>query len=130
MDFFTEVMTLNCEQRIRVLKYFIHRIRTIDTQIKILRAPVALDYGCEVMPSLFLSDTLSFIRLKSLNQKENLLLKINRKDIQTVHKEFVDALWEKEENTTSDMGVLVQFMEEQLDGLQLLADAVGDNGAE
>ena len=126
VDFFTEIMTLNCEQRIRALRYFIQRVRTIKTQIRILRAPVAPDFGCDVMPSLFLSDSLSFVRLQSINQKGNLLLKINRKEIQNIHKEFVDTLWEQDRNITSDVGVLEQFMVEQLEGLQLLADTVGD----
>ena len=130
VDFFTEIMTLNCEQRIRALHYFVERVHTIKTQIKLLQLPTGSDFGTDVIPSLFLSDTLSFVRLRSINQKDNLLLKINRKEIQAIHKEFVDSLWEKEEYIATEEGALESFMRKQLQGLELLAETVGDSDAE
>ena len=127
VDFFTEIMTLTCEQRVRTLEYFLDRVRSVKTQIKLLHEPVVSDFGYTVMPSLFLSDTLSFIRLPSINQRENLLLKINRKEIQNIHKEFVDLLWEQKTDMVSDSEALERFLTEQLDGLRILADTMGDD---
>ena len=126
VDFFTEIMVLSCEQRIRALNYCLEQVRQVKTKIKLLHAPVIPDFGYKIMPTLFLSDTLSFLRLQSINQTGNLLLKINRKEIRDIHKEFIDILWKKEENYTSDGDSLERFLEEQLEGLQILADTVGD----
>ena len=102
------------------------QLRQDKPRIKLLHAPVVSDFGYQVMPSLFLSDTLSFLRLQAINQSGNLLLKINRKEIQAIHKEFMDILWDKEEELSSDSARLEQFVSEQLEGLRILADTVGD----
>ena len=130
VDFFTEIMVLNCEQRIRALNYFLERVRTIKTQIKLLHMPVIPAFGPDMMPSLLLSETLSFVRMQSINQKENLLLKINRKEIQSIYQEFVDTLWDKDEYIAHEEGALESFMCDQLQGLQLLAETVGDEEAQ
>ena len=53
-------------------------------------------------------------------------MKINRKEINSVYRDFVDTLWDTKEYIVQEKGALASFMQEQLKGLQLLADTVGD----
>ena len=130
VDFFCETMVLNFNQRIQALQHILEILHRTEAAVKIIQSPLVSDFEYDFTPSIFLSGTLSFLRLEALHGGVNQLLKINRKEMQTLYHHFMEELWRQEEHVVSDVSVLERFIHQQIQGLQLLADTVGDEEKE
>ena len=126
VDFFGEAVTLNFHQRIQALQYILELMDRTEAAVKIIQSPLVSDFEYDFTPCIFLSGTLSFLRLEALHSDSNLLLKINRKEMQTLYHHFLEELWRQEEHVVSDVSVLERFIRQQIQGLQLLSDTVGE----
>lgn len=121
VDFFNERLTLNFRQRIKVLEYLCRVWEYAnDTNSRMIRDPLVADFHYSTIPSMFLSGTVSYLRLNVANQSNNLLLNINGQAMQNVYKKFFAEVWNNENQVVSDGEQIRSYLEHLLHGLRIM----------
>ena len=85
-----------------------------------IRDPLVADFHYSTIPSMFLSGTVSYLRLNVANQSNNLLLNINGQAMQNVYKKFFAEVWNNENQVVSDREQIRSYLEHLQHGLSIM----------
>lgn len=131
LDFFNEKLQLNYEQRSRAMAYFQHLLsQDSTTRVRMIREPLVADFQYNTHPSIFLSASHSYLRLQTINQSDNLLLKINNVNMCNIYAEFFNHVWNSSDSIMATYEQIVAFIDHHTQSLQLLSsiqDYTADN---
>lgn len=121
LDFFNQKIVVDFKQRERVIEYF----RTLlkpegNLQIRMVHEPLVSDSQYSTCPSVFLSSTISYLRLDTHWADDNLLMKINRTEMQELYSDFFEELWNGGSRVASDREEIDHFVCHLMEGLRLL----------
>ena len=126
LDFFNRRVFLDVGQRTRVIEYFRKLMKESDTlQVRMISEPLIPDFECSVSPSIFLSGSASYLRLAAQREEKNLLLKINRPEMQELYQAFFQKIWDGDGFAVSDTEEIDRVISHLLQGLELLGNAQG-----
>lgn len=96
LDFYNYRVKLNPEQQLQYLHYFQNLCENNDNvEVRLISEKMISDYEFSKMQCVFLSDTISYIRL---DNTWNNLLYIKRYDIKKMFDKFYEELWNCPEN--------------------------------
>ena len=130
LDFFNHKLVLNFEQRKRVIENFCAILKkSASLQIRLVHEPLISDSQYSSSPSVFLSSTISYLRLCINWADENLLLRFNRAEMKELYDGFFREIWNSESHVVSDLEEIDRFVNHLLQGLDLLATVKDDNPA-
>lgn len=121
VDFFNERLTLTFRQRIMALEYLCRILDySVETKTRMIQDPLVADFHYNVCPSMFLSSTVSYLRLNIANHPNNLLMRINGQEMQRIYKKFFMEVWNSENRIVSDRAQIKRYLEHLLQGLRLM----------
>lgn len=99
LDFFNRKMTLTLEQRLRCLKHIEHMLsKSSRVEFKILRRGAITDNPLIPDPTLFLSDSLCYLRLVRSGPWNNVSV-VNKTPIGDMFRDFFDEIWNSGKQT-------------------------------
>lgn len=123
LDFFNHRVVLDFPQRLRLLEHLRKLVReSAALQVRMVHDPLVSDFQYSACPSVFLSSTVSYLRMDTKWLEENLLLKINRAEMQELYSAFFHEIWNDESRVVSDREEIDRFICHLMQGLQLLAN--------
>lgn len=97
LDFYNSKVTLTPEQRMRYFSYMCHLPeRNLKLRTKIIRIGAVSDIQHIPDPTLFLSNSMAYLRLVRSAEKNNMSV-ANKMQVVQMLQEFYDALWDMEE---------------------------------
>lgn len=109
LDFFNTKIALTPEQRLRLMKYAVSLYETnAKLGFRILRKSALYDLQHIPSPTLFLSDSMCYLRLVRSASSNNLSI-VNKLPLCDLFRNFFDVLWdhdtfvERDPHTTADM---------------------------
>lgn len=128
IDFFNHKIVLDFEQRERVIDHFRKMVKeSASLNVRLVHEPLVSDSQYGSTPSVFLSSTSSYLRLKTRWTDENLLLKFNRPEILNLYSSFFREIWNSKDHVNSDKDEIDRFAVHLLQGLKLLATVKGQH---
>ena len=128
IDFFNHKIVLDFEQRERVIDHFRKMVKeSASLNVRLVHEPLVSDSQYGSTPSVFLSSTSSYLRLKTRWTDENLLLKFNRPEILNLYSSFFREIWNSKDHVNSDKDEIDRFAAHLLQGLKLLATVKGQH---
>ena len=93
LDFYNRRMFLTVEQRVRYLEHIQHLLDSNEkVEIRLLHSNARNDFQHVSNPDLFLSDSVSYLRLRRSDDWNSNCI-INRADISDMFLEFFDEIW-------------------------------------
>lgn len=123
VDFFNKKIVLDFRQRAKVVDYLRKSLQEVtDLQVRMIHDPLVSDFQYDAFQSIFLSSTISYLRLNISNQDNNLIMKINRPEMQTMYESFFREVWEADVGVVSDREEIDRFASHLMDGLKLLSN--------
>lgn len=130
LDFFNHKLVLNFEQRKRVIEHFRTFLKEFASlRIRMVHEPLISDSQYSSSPSVFLSSTISYLRLCINWADENLLLRFNRVEMKELYGGFFREIWNSESHVVSDREEIDRFVNHLLQSLDLLATVKDGNPA-
>lgn len=123
LDFFNHKFVLNFRQRAQVIEHLREILKEAEAlQVRMVHEPLVSDFQYSSCPSLFLSGTISHLRLDTHRAGENLLLKINRPEMQDLYDSFFHEIWNGDGCVVSDREEIDHFICHLMQGLELLGN--------
>ena len=93
LDFYNQKVNLTPQQRLKYLQHFTSLFqKNPRLNIKMLRSGLLTDLQCVPNPTLFLSDTLCYLRLVRTAPTNNISI-LNKVQICDVFRRFFDDIW-------------------------------------
>lgn len=97
LDFFDHKMHLNVQQRESYIKNLLQLCtERKNLRIKVIYGKLTSDFHYHVTQCVFLSDRISYVRLNTENQDNNLVV-LNHPDMQMIFTRFFSGLWDEKE---------------------------------
>ncbi len=126
MDFFNRKIQLDFRQRRQVIEHLRKLVGgSGGLQIRLIQETLISDFQYSTCPSVFLSETISYLRLETKRPDENLLLKINSPEMKELYSCFFREIWEDGSHVISDREEINQFMGRLSKSMEVL-DEVGE----
>lgn len=112
LDFYNHKVVLTAEQRSRFLEYFLLFYKTHENlEIRMLNGQFLSDYEYIYNQCMFLSDTVSYLRLNGDIEQNNLLI-VNRFDIRKIFEKSFEAFWNYREGVVvSDKEMIISYIQ-------------------
>lgn len=129
VDFWGDKMVLSPDQRIRCLEYaqsIAEENRNV--QVRILRKPGSARLQNIPQPTLFLSDSFSYLRLHRSGPSYNISV-LNHPNLRCMFRSYYDAIWEDASYVYSEPRSAKEFMQYwmQMVQIQILTDGFGES---
>lgn len=123
LDFFDHKMKLNLRQRSKYLQYLLEALmERSNLQFKVICGELITDFQYDKTQCVFLSDSISYVRLNAEESLSNLLI-VNHMDVQTVFEQFFNYIWEDESGKIlSEKDKIRIFVEHVIQSVMILAD--------
>lgn len=122
LDFYNYKVHLTAEQRYRYMEHLLSLCETQDKlEIKLVYGRFVSDFEYIANQCVFLSDTISYLRLDNSSNRNNLVI-INRSDMQEVFDRFYDEIWNQCDNVViSDKEAIVSYIKHVMQGIHLIS---------
>lgn len=125
IDFFGEAITLNYEQRIKIIKYLYEIVQVPgDAEIRMIKDPLTEDFQKRMYPTVFLSVSRGYVRiLPDLSKKVQTggsVLRINAKEMMNTYKKFFEVIWEREAVLLHTREEIKNYLQHHMQNLQTL----------
>lgn len=123
LDFFNRKVMLTADQKMRYIEHLLSLIQDNDNvQVKLIYGKFVSDFQYIANQCVFLSDSMSYLRLDNSTNKENNLIVINRSDIQSVFDNFYEEIWTHTEDVViSDKNIIVSYIHHVMQGIQMIS---------
>lgn len=121
LDFYNLKVTLNAQQRLRTLSHLHNLVQKHDNlSVKLLHGHLVSDFQYNVDAGVFLSDSVSYLRLNSNGNRDSLQI-LNHPDLKTIFSRFFDEVWSKNDySISSDRDSIVNYIEQTMQHLNVI----------
>lgn len=121
LDFFNHKVCLTARQRLRFMEHFLHLCEEHENlEIRLVYGQFVSDFEYIDNQCLFLTDTVSCLRLGCGPQKNNLLI-INRSDMRRIFEESFDQFWNNRSDVViSDKDTINAYIQHIAQGIRMV----------
>ena len=122
LDFFNHKVYLTAEQRSHYMEHFLKLCRKHENlEIRLIYGQFVSDFEYSDNQCLFLTDTISYLRLGSRNARNNLLM-INRADMRKIFEKSFEKFWNYSEGVVvSDKKMIISFIQHIVQGIDIVS---------
>ncbi|MGN0249994.1 MAG: hypothetical protein ACI4EH_01330 [Oliverpabstia sp.] len=122
LDFFNYKVKLSVRQRLRYMEHLLEigeKCKNLD--FRLVYGQLVSDFEYIDNQCIFLTDTISYLRLKSSVNRNDMLI-INRADMQKVFERSFEEFWNYGEDVIiSDREAIISYMRHVLHGIQMIS---------
>ena len=122
VDVFNYKLTLDFRQRSRVIEY-LQKLLSEKLEVRFIHEPLIPDDQNDGYPSVFLGDSIGYLRLDNRRGGENLLMKISSPEMKELYGHCFEKIWNKEDIAVSRRGEMERFLCRLTENLRLLNSA-------
>lgn len=128
LDFYNHDVILNPKQLLRYMEHFLALYQRVDTlEIKLIYGQFISNFEYSTNQCIFLTESISFLRLGSHNPKKNLLL-LNRSDIRKIFDRSFQECWNNYNNMViSEKTAIIDYMQHVIKGIRIASQEVIDH---
>ena len=131
VDFFNLKINVNYEQRAKVMEYLLHMLHVpSNTEVRMIRKPLSSDFQNRIKPSMFLSSSRSYVRIRSetsfRKQTENSVLRIIAGEMQNLCEQFFESIWNKKEVLLCNHEEVENYLQHHVQNLRILKSLPGE----
>ena len=128
MDFYGHTVTLTTDQRLRYIQYMSSLLDTKNNlAVKMVHGRFVTDFQYSAKPCLFLSDSISYMRLDSENPQNNNLI-LNAPTIKEMFQKFYSEIWNHQHAVViEDRATIQDTMDYALQAVRLLSKSDSGN---
>ena len=128
MDFYGHTVTLTTDQRLRYIQYMSSLLDTKNNlAVKMVHGRFVTDFQYSAKPCLFLSDSISYMRLDSENPQNNNLI-LNAPTIKEMFQKFYSEIWNHQHAVViEDRATIQATMDYALQAVRLLSKSDSGN---
>lgn len=122
LDFFNEKVILPPEQRREELRHIKEILSELDAEsLKLIKEGFSEDFKYITNPCLFLSDSVSYLRLENKQYRDNLLL-VRSESMKKTFDVFFEKIWnDDQEQIISEHNVIMRKLEDLIETATLLS---------
>lgn len=122
LDFFNHKVRLSAKQRSRYMEYFLSLCENCENlAVRLIYGQFVSDFEYIDNQCVFLSDTISYLRLGSSNRRNNLLV-INRSDMRKVFENSFEEFWNHHNDVViSDKNAIISYIQHVVQKINLVS---------
>ena len=122
LDFFNYKKKLSVQQRLRYVEYFLEVSEKCDNlDFRLVYGQFVSDFEYIDNQCVFLTDTISYLRLKSSANRNDMLI-INRADMQKVFEQSFEEFWNYSDAVViSDKKEIISYIRHVLHGIKMIS---------
>lgn len=121
LDFYNQKVSLTTEQRLKYIDHFLQLLEQNDKiEIKLIHGRFVPDFQYDVVTGLFLSDTLSYVRLNTPKCQNNIQI-LNQPAIRDVFDHFYEEIWKYPEIIIADPEEVTDAIRHVARSIQILS---------
>lgn len=121
VDFYNHKVYLSAEQRMKYMKHMLALCENYENlEIRLVYGKFISDFEFADDQCIFLSDTISCIRLKNVGSPNNMML-VNRFDMQKILEQSFETCWEYEDNVVIyEKEAIVDYVKHMMRGMEMV----------
>ena len=121
VDFYNHKVYLSAEQRMKYMKHMLALCENYENlEIRLVYGKFISDFEFTDDQCIFLSDTISCIRLKNVGSQNNLML-VNRFDMQKILEQSFEVCWDYGENVViCEKEAIVDYVKHMMHGMEMV----------
>ena len=123
VDFYNHKVYLSAEQRMKYMKHMLALCENYENlEIRLVYGKFISDFEFTDDQCIFLSDTISCIRLKNVGSQNNLML-VNRFDMQKILEKSFEVCWDYGENVViCEKEAIIDYVKHMMHGMEMVVE--------